>query len=248
MIDKIIELGFSRPEANELLNVSKNIEKDYNLLLEGYPIQYLIGYVNFYGYKINVNANVLIPRYETEGLVEKTIKYITELFPSRTTSIVDIGTGSGAIAIVLKSKFPNSTVIGIDISKLAIEVAKTNAKQNNIDINFINNDLLDGISEKYDVIISNPPYISEKEEVMEMVKNYEPHLALYAEDNGLYFYKKIFDQSKELLNKRFLIAMEIGYTQGNAIKEYAQATFNEAKIYVEKDLNQKDRYLFIINE
>jgi release factor glutamine methyltransferase len=248
MIDKIIELGFSRPEANELLNVSKNIEKDYNLLLEGYPIQYLIGYVNFYGYKINVNANVLIPRYETEGLVEKTIKYITELFPSRPTNIVDIGTGSGAIAIVLKSKLSNSLVTGIDISKLAIEIAKTNAKQNNLDINFINNDLLDGMNEKYDVIISNPPYISEKEEVMEMVKNYEPHLALYAEDNGLYFYKKIFDQSKELLNKRFLIAMEIGYTQGNAIKEYAQATFNEAKIYVEKDLNQKDRYLFIINE
>ncbi|NLC48491.1 MAG: peptide chain release factor N(5)-glutamine methyltransferase [Tenericutes bacterium] len=247
MINKIIELGFSKLEANELLSKSKNIEKDYSLLLKGYPIQYLIGNVNFYGYKINVNKNVLIPRYETEGLVEKTIIYINEMFKTQKLDVLDLCTGSGAIAIVLKSKLKNSTITASDISKKALEVSKINAKENNVNITFIQSDLLNNINDKYDVIISNPPYISEDEEIMEIVRKHEPHQALYASDNGLYFYKNIINDSKKNLNKKFIIALEIGCDQGNSVKEYAKLKYPSSKIIIEKDLSNKDRYVFIIN-
>ena len=120
MINKIMSLGFSRPESEELVKVSKNIEEDYKKLLEGYPIQYLIGYVDFYGYKIYVNENVLIPRYETEYLVQKTINYSKKIFNDK-LDILDLGTGSGAISIVLGREL-NSIVTGVDISEDALRL------------------------------------------------------------------------------------------------------------------------------
>ena len=128
MKDKIVALGFSSVEVDELLKVSKDIESDYLKLKNKYPIQYLIGYVNFYGYKINVNESVLIPRYETEYLVEKTIKYIKDNFNSK-INILDLCTGSGSIAISL-SKELNCIVDASDISSKALEIAKINAKEN----------------------------------------------------------------------------------------------------------------------
>ena len=171
MKDKIIKLGFSSVEVDELLKISKNIEKDYETLKKGYPIQYLIGYVNFYGYKIKVNENVLIPRYETEYLIEKTIKYAKELFNSK-IDILDLGTGSGCIAITLAKEL-DCNVTGIDISNEALELAKLNSIDNNTNIKFINNNMLDNINDKYDLIISNPPYISKNETIMEMVEKYD---------------------------------------------------------------------------
>ena len=247
MKDKIIKLGYSRVEVEELLKVSKNIESDYLKLKEDYPIQYLIGYVNFYGYKINVNDNVLIPRYETELLVDKTIKYINKIFNHKRINILDIGTGSGAISIAL-AKNTNSNITASDISKDALKVAKENAINNEVNINFIESNILNNIMDKYDVIISNPPYISKDEEIMDSVKKYEPHLALYAPNDGLYFYENIINKSRKYLNKKFIIAFEIGYWQGNIIKEYAQKYFKDNNIIVEKDFTGRDRYIFIINE
>lgn len=244
MLEKIINLGISKREALELIKVSKDIEKDYNLLCSGYPVQYLIKYVDFYGNKIEMNESVLIPRYETELLVEKTIKYLKGF---NNPSIVDIGTGSASIAIALKKNI-KCEIDAIDISLDTLEIAKKNALNNNVNINFIHNDLLNDINIKYDCIISNPPYISYDEEVPSTVKDYEPHIALFAEDNGLYFYKKILDSAKKHLKDKYLIAFEIGCTQGHDIKEYAKSIFTNAIINIEKDYSGKDRYIFIFNE
>ena len=246
MINKIMSFGFSRPESEELVKVSKNIEEDYKKLLEGYPIQYLIGYVDFYGYKIYVNENVLIPRYETEYLVQKTINYSKKIFNDK-LDILDLGTGSGAISIVLGREL-NSIVTGVDISEDALNVAKKNAIENKVSINFIKSNMLDSVEGKYDIVVSNPPYIDIDEKIMDSVKKYEPHLALYAKDNGLYFYKNILSNIKPYLKERFIIAFEIGWWQGSLIEKIAQEYFENSNILIEKDLTNRDRYIFIINE
>lgn len=246
MINKIISLGISKREAEELISVSKDIEHDYKLLKDGYPIQYLIGYVDFYGYKINVNEDVLIPRYETEYLLEKVINISKKIF-SNIINILDIGTGSGAISIVLKNEL-NSNVTACDISKKALNVAINNAKINNLSIKFIESDIFSNINDKFDIIISNPPYISSDEVIMDSVKKYEPNLALYAPKDGLYFYEEIIKDARKYLNDKFIIAFEIGWWQGNLIYDIAKRYFNDSVIRIEKDLTDRDRYLFIIHE
>ena len=246
MINKIISLGISKREAEELISVSKDIEHDYKLLKDGYPIQYLIGYVDFYGYKINVNEDVLIPRYETEYLLEKVINISKKIFSNK-INILDIGTGSGAISIVLKNEL-NSNVTACDISKKALNVAINNAKINNSSIKFIKSDIFSNINDKFDIIISNPPYISSDEVIMDSVKKYEPNLALYAPKDGLYFYEEIIKDARKYLNDKFIIAFEIGWWQGNLICDITKRYFNDSIIRIEKDLTNRDRYLFIIHE
>ncbi len=226
-----------------------NDKLEYGLeqLKKGIPVQYIIGNVDFYGYKINVNKNVLIPRFETEQLVFKTIDYINKMFDKK-LNILDIGTGSGCISITLKKELDNVNITAVDISDEALEVAINNAKENDCEINFIKSDLFSNINDKYDVIISNPPYISYNEEIMDIVKNNEPNIALYAEDNGLYFYKQILSKCNDYLFEKSIIAFEIGYTQASAISKLAKIYFPTSKIVVEKDLQGKDRFLFIINK
>ena len=209
------------------------------------PIQYIIGNVEFYGYKINVNKNVLIPRFETELLVEKTINYIKKYLGEK-IDIIDLGTGSGCIAITLKKEI-DCNMDALDISKKALEVAKNNAKLNNVEINFINKDMLTPLDKKYDVIISNPPYISYDEEIMDIVKNNEPNIALYAKNKGLYYYEELIKNIHKYLKEKYIIAFEIGYMQGDYLKEYSRKYFKDAIITVEQDLSKKDRFLFIIN-
>ncbi len=214
-------------------------------LQNGEPVQYIVGNVNFYGNEIKVNKNVLIPRFETEELVEYTISYIKKMFKEK-INIIDLGTGSGCIAITLKKKI-NSNVSAIDISKEALEVAKENAKKNKVEIDFIQNDMLDNISNKFDVIISNPPYISKNEEIQDIVRKNEPSLALYADNEGLYYYEKIIKQAKKNLKEKFIIAFEIGYMQGDKIKKIAEQNYPKAEVVLKKDLQGKDRFIFIIN-
>jgi release factor glutamine methyltransferase len=246
MLNKIIELGISKREAEELIKVSNDIERDYEKLKKEYPIQYLIGYVDFYGNKIKVNENVLIPRYETELLVEKTIKYAKTLF-NKKLNILDIGTGSGAISIAL-SKELDSSITACDISNEALSIAKLNSKENNCNIKFINSDIFENINDKFDIIISNPPYISEDEKIMDSVKKYEPHLALYAKEEGLYFYRKIIDDASKYINDKHIIAFEIGQEQGNDIVNMAIKYFPNDIIKLEKDMQGLDRFIFIINK
>ena len=225
-------------------------DKDMNIAIKelesGIPVQYIVGNVDFYGYTFKVNKNTLIPRFETELLIEKTIKYINKYFNNE-IKILDIGTGSGCIAITLNKLLDNSRVTAVDISKNALDVARENNKINNTDVNFIESDVFSNINDKYDVIISNPPYISYDEDIMDVVYNNEPHMALYADDNGLYFYDKILRECRKYLNDRFLIAFEIGYKQGNDILNIINKYFDNVNISLEKDYSGRDRFIFIWN-
>ena len=225
----------------------KNLNRIIKKIENNYPVQYLIGYVNFYGYNIKVNKKVLIPRFETETLVEKTINYIKKLHINN-PSIMELGTGSGCISIVLKKELDNSNISSLDISRKALRVAKKNAKLNNADINFIHHNLFKYKTvNTYDVLISNPPYITEKDETDVSIK-YEPKKAIYADSTGINFYKHILSTCKSYLNKKSLIAFEIGDKQGKLLISVAKKYFPKSKISIEKDLTGKDRYLFIINE
>ena len=228
-----------------------NLDNDYydkclKELEKGKPIQYIIGNVNFYGNIIKVNKNVLIPRYETELLVDKTIKKIKKYFPNKKIDILDMGTGSGCIAISLKKEI-DSNIDAIDISSKALKLAKENAKLNNTEINFINKDITTYKEKKYDVIISNPPYIGYNEEIMDIVKNNEPHIALYAKDDGLYFYKKIIENIKYITKDKYLVCLEIGNTQKEAIINIIKEQLKDVSISGELDYSNNDRFIFITN-
>ncbi len=214
-------------------------------LNNNYPLQYVLGYVNFYGNKFKVNENVLIPRFETEELVENTISLINKYFTNH-VEIIDLGCGSGAIGITLKKKLPTSSVDLIDISELALEVAKENAKELNTDVKIFRSDMLSNVDNKYDVIISNPPYIKTNEEIEEIVKNNEPHLALYGGEDGLFFYDKILKEASKNLKDKAIIAFEIGYEQAEAVKQLAYKYLDNIKVIVKKDLSEKDRMVFIL--
>lgn len=201
------------------------------------PLQYILGYTDFFDCKINVNKSVLIPRPETEYLAEMITK---ESF----NSILDIGTGSGCIAISIKNKLPNVLVDAVDISSDALEMAKENAEQNNVEINFWGSDILENVTRKYDMIVSNPPYIPphEYEELAKEIIEYEPKNALLANDDGLYFYKEILNRAKDYLTENGIIYFEIGYNLAEGVKKSAfENGFNDVKVF--KDLNGFDRII-----
>ncbi len=222
----------------------KNFKRTLNKVNKGYPIQYAIGHVNFFGYEIKVNKNVLIPRFETEQLVEETLKLINS---NETIKILDLGTGSGCIAISLKKRLPNSEVTAIDKSFKALQVAKKNAMINDVDINFRRMNMEKIIPGKYDLIISNPPYISKDEEVMPLVKKYEPKMALFAKKDGLYFYEVILNNYKDHLTTNGIIALEIGHLQKEAIFNIIKKAMPKARFVCQKDYSGKDRFIFIFN-
>lgn len=237
----------SKNDWNLLEKKFKNLEPIIKKINHGYPIQYLIGNVDFYGYQINVNPNVLIPRFETEGLVQKTLDIIKKM-NFENASVLDIGTGSGCISIVLKKEIDSLEITAIDISFKALWTAKRNARLNGVKINFIRKDLFKyNLINNYDVIISNPPYIKYGSDVDDRIK-YEPHNAIYVDGNPLKYYEKIFKVAINHLNKKNFIALEIDEDEGKHLKELARCYFPKANILIEKDLADKDRYLFIINE
>lgn len=220
-------------------------ENAVKLLEKGMPVQYIVGNVDFYGYTINVNEKVLIPRFETELLVEKTIKLINKFYDKK-VNILDIGTGSGCIAITLNKEL-SCFVHGVDISNDCLCVANSNNKLNRADVKFYQSDVFSNVSSRFDVIISNPPYIAYDEEIMDIVYNNEPHLALFAENDGLYFYDKILCDCKKYLNDKFIIAFEIGYMQAESIKKIVDKYLSNVNVVVEKDYSDKDRFVFITN-
>lgn len=224
---------------------SDRYEDGLRLLEEGKPVQYIVGNVDFYGNVIKVNENTLIPRFETELLVEKTVKLINKYF-NKNINILDIGTGSGCIAITL-NKLVNSNIDGVDISLEALNVAKENNVLNATNVNFYQSDIFSNVKGKYDVIISNPPYIAYDKVIMDIVYNNEPHTALFADNNGLYFYDKILSECKDYLNDKFIIAFEIGYEQGLFIEKMSDKYLPGISVIIEKDYSGKDRFVFISN-
>lgn len=206
---------------------------------EGYPLQYAIGKWNFYGLDLLVDKRALIPRYETEILVDLIIND-----NSNNKKILDIGTGSGAISLALSKNLKDSKVIGVDISKNAIDLANENKIKLNINnVEFKESDIFSNIKEKFDIIVSNPPYINKKDfEKLDNKLYYEPQNALYGGEDGLYFYKKIIKNAKNFLNKNGKIYLEIGYDQkdsiSNLLEEYG---YKQIKSY--KDFNDFDRII-----
>lgn len=223
-------------------------KKEVEALKEGKPIQYVLGNVNFHGINFYINENVLIPRFETEELVENTIKFINEYF-NYPIDIIDLGTGSGVIGLTLEKKISTNIVDLVDISKEALEVTKKNIELLDSKANIIESNMFDNIPQdkKYDLIISNPPYIREDEEIEDIVKNNEPHIALYAKDNGLEFYKKILNNVTDHLKEKSIIAFEIGYLQKEDIIKLIKEVLPNSKIITKKDLSDKDRMIFIFN-
>ena len=206
------------------------------------PLQYILRETEFYSYKIKVCESVLIPRPETELLVEKIIKE-----ENNVNSILEIGTGSGAIIIALKKHFQNSIVLGSDISKDALKIAAENAEINSVQIEFVKSDIFENIAVRFDLIISNPPYISkvEYELLPKEIKDHEPKSALQAENNGLYYYEKILQNAKEHLTESGKIYFEIGCDQAEKITQIAKEN-GFSNIQVFKDLNGFDRIMRII--
>ena len=220
-------------------------KKSLEALKENRPIQYVIGHVNFYGSTFYINENVLIPRFETEELVAN-IKDYLKSNNIKAPKILDLGCGSGVIGLTLKKFFPNADITLTDISNDALDIARTNAKNLNLEANFILSDWFTNVEEeKYDVIVSNPPYIKTNEEIEEIVKNNEPHLALYAGIDGLDSYRIILKDIKKYLKPTFLIAFEIGYEQGDALCKLVNDNLENITVTVKKDLSNKDRMLFV---
>ncbi len=217
-----------------------NFDEALEKLKKGIPVQYIVGDVDFYGITLKVNKNVLIPRFETEELVSKVIDYAKEFNNPR---IVDIGTGSGAIAITLKKKI-KCNVVATDISNEALEVAKENALRNNVNIDFRLGNLLEPLDGEFDIVVSNPPYIAYEEDIMDIVKNNEPHIALYADNNGLYYYEEILKHIKPYLKEKYLIAFEIGEKQGEALKSLALKYLNKEAI-IKRDMQGRNRFVLI---
>ena len=250
---KILLAELLNKNSLELLNyldekVDDKISNEYKrqilALEEGKPLQYVIGNVNFYGIKYYINENVLIPRFETEELVENTIKYVNK-YLTEPVDIIDLGTGSGVIGLTLEKKLSTNSVDLIDISKKALEVTHKNRAKLNSKANLIESDMFKNVEKKYDIIISNPPYIKTDEEIEEIVKNNEPSLALYAGIDGLDCYKKILKDILPHTKERCLIAFEIGMTQATDIKNLVSKYLPNTKVEVYKDLSERDRMLFI---
>lgn len=236
-------------EIKYLKKYLKNKDMDTGILelKRGIPVQYIVGDVDFYKYNFIVNQNVLIPRFETEELVDNTIRYIKGNFPDE-VKIIDVGCGSGAIGITLAKELENAKVTCLDISDAALDVTRENARRLNASINVLKGDMLDYVDDKYDVVISNPPYIATDEEIEDIVKNNEPHLALYSGEDGMDSYRQIFSKIKNVINDKYLIALEIGCTQKEMVTNIIKKSLPDAMVTCTKDLSGRDRMIFVTNK
>ena len=221
----------------------KFVEDIYIKLASHIPAQYIIGHAEFYGMQLKVDERVLIPRPETEELV----KLILTENPEKNLKVLDIGTGSGAIALALAKNRPDWSVTAADISQDALDLSLENAYAQNLNLSFIKSDCFSEISSKYDIIVSNPPYISrvDEAEVGLNVLHSEPHLALFADEDGLAIYRRIAEESKDYLNDGGKIYLEIGYKQGQSVPALFMENLPEKRVRTLKDQFGQDRMVVI---
>lgn len=224
-------------DNEKILNIKNNVNK----IIEGYPIQYITEKQEFMGLDFLVNENVLIPQPDTEILVEEVLNIAKTI---EKPAILDLCTGSGAIAVALKKYINKAKIVASDISQKALEVAKINAKNNNIEIEFIESDLFNNIEKKFNIIASNPPYI--KTDVINNlsleVQN-EPHIALDGGQDGLKFYKDIINNAYKYLENDGYLALEIGYDQKRDVIKLIENSQKYKEIYSKKDLSGNDRII-----
>lgn len=232
---------------NDTLKNEKRVDDLIKRILDGEPLQYVLGYAFFINSNYIVTPDVLIPRQETEQLAIGALFYIKKYFPNKKKlTIVDVGTGSGILAIYLKENFTESNVIAVDISEKALEIAHQNAKLHNVSIDFRLGDILEPVNEKIDVIISNPPYILNAETVDEQTLKYEPHLALFS-NPPIKFYEKILSNIPKMKNE-FFIAFEIGEDMKDELTNLLENKYQGIGYNFEKDIYGKDRFLYILKK
>ena len=247
----IIEYSFNIPINKIIVYMNKEIsskeelefEKILQKVIEGIPVQYITNRQEFMGLKFYVDKNVLIPQPDTEILVEHVIEYCNKI--NYSLKILDLCTGSGAIAISLAKYIKNANIYATDISENAIEIANKNAKINKVEINFIKSDMFDNIEEKdFDIIVSNPPYIKTSviSTLSNEVKN-EPYIALDGGKDGLKFYNIIYEKAEKYMNRNGIIFLEIGYDQKENIMNIFKKKYRE--VYCLKDLNNNDRVIIV---
>ena len=219
------------------------VEEVYQQLAAHKPAQYIIGQADFYGIQLKVDERVLIPRPETEELVELILAENLET----NLSVLDIGTGSGAIALALAKNRQDWSVTAADISQDALDLASENAKNQKLNIFFKKSDCFAEISEKYDIIVSNPPYISREDEseVGLNVLHSEPHLALFADEDGLAIYRRIAEDAKDYLKDGGKIYLEIGYKQGQSVPELFRKHLPEKHVRTLEDQFGQDRMVMV---
>ena len=251
---KLLLMELSKQTASEFfLNFKKSVDEGFQknylealdqYLIQNVPVQHIIGHSYFYGYAFKVNEDVLIPRAETEQLVGHVLYYIDTYFEQQNIDLLDLGTGSGCIGLTLGLEEKKLKVTISDISEKALKIASFNNENLNADATVIQSDLFQSIPLKFDVIVSNPPYIPDSEIVEEIVQK-EPSVALYGGTLGIDFYDLILNQAKEHIHEKALIAFEHGYQQKDLIYQFARKHFPEGTIIQMKDLAGKDRFTFI---
>ena len=248
MLDESPQL-FSNSLSKQL---SKEEEDKYFSLIEKHikedvPLSHLAGFEYFYDRKFKVTKDVLSPRMETEELIYKVIEYIKSINKNN-IKILDLCTGSGIIGITLRKELESKSleVVASDISEEALKVAKENAIMNEAEVKFIQSDIFENINEKFDIIVSNPPYIAYNDKITmeDNVLNYDPHLALFAEEDGMYFYREIVENAKEYLEEDGVVFFEIGYDQREKILKLANDNGFKAEVY--KDINGRDRMAILV--
>ncbi|WP_100332486.1 peptide chain release factor N(5)-glutamine methyltransferase [Bacillus xiapuensis] len=218
---------------------------------EGVPVQYITGKEEFYGRSFHVNPSVLIPRPETEELIWHALRLMKEHFPETASlTMADIGTGSGILAITMKLERPDLDVYAVDLSEEALQTAQQNGEKWQADVKWMQGDLLEPLASagiKLDVLLSNPPYIpiGDKEELSPVVADHEPHLALFGGKDGLAIYRRFSEQLARVLKPRALVGFEVGAGQGEAVAALLQKAFPEAAVEVKRDINGKDRMVFL---
>ncbi len=253
-VAKLFILKYSNLSHSDII-LSLNSEVDQSIVdkvmwavheyaIKKRPPQYIINEQDFYGRTFYVDENVFIPRWETEELVSHVIDYINEYYNDKTIDILDIGTGSGCISITLAKETNKSNIIAIDISEKALTIAQKNSENHEANVRFIASDLCSNIQGKFDIIVSNPPYIPNKGFIGTTVDK-EPALALYGGDLGIDIYKRIFKECRAHLNDKFLVALEHGRDQSHLIKALALKYFDDITITHIKDSSGKDRFTFI---
>jgi len=226
--------NYDKNKINQLRNI-------FEKRAQGLPLQYILNCADFWGETFFVDENVLIPRPETEILVKKVIEKAKK---TKSEKILDIGTGSGCIPIILKKELPQISVTSCDISKKALETANINRQKYNLEINFIHSDLFQNITGTYDIIVSNPPYIPPKEKKhIQKEVCYEPDLALYTNDKkGIEFYEKIIREGQKYLPNTGFIFFELGINQSELVKSIF-LDYNYSQVEITKDFDNIDRII-----
>ena len=255
LLEHVLGLSFAQLLAAEREEFpeehrEKFVEDLYAHAETGIPVQHLIGQAHFYGREFLVNQHVLIPRPETEELVVGVLDFLKEK-GMQNPVVADVGTGSGVIAITLACEHPSSRMLATDLSAKALEAAAENARLYEAEIDFYQGNFLEPLQDKHlDCIVSNPPYIARSEAAImdDTVKNFDPELALFAEEEGLAAYREIVKQIKTFQLRPGLIAFEIGHLQGEAVKQILTRQLPDYKVAIKKDMNQKDRMIFAVKD